>query len=146
MKSVRNRLFVSIGFCWGEGILIRLGAKRFLLSSRIHPLVWLWDWFRSYYDVGIDPLSYREFEKVWNWGGLGWVRGKMGIEGFNLYWIEWQWPLGFSETVINRVSPLLEIFFFSSLKIWDQRKKRIRIENRKNGFNKKPLKSFKNSF
>lgn len=65
-----------------------------------------------------------------------------GIEGFNLYWIEWQWPLGFSETVINRVSPLLEIFFFKFKNLRSE-KKRIRIENWKNGFNKKPLKNFK---
>ena len=143
MKSVRNRLFVSIGFCWGEGILIRLGAKRFLLSSRIHPLVWLWDWFRSYYDVGIDPLSYREFE---NWGGVGVSEGKgRGLKDLTFIGSN-------GNDLLDSVRRSLIVCrlcwrsFFSSLKIWDQRKKRIRIENRKNGFNKKPLKSFKNSF
>ena len=92
--SVRNRFEIGCLYQSAfveERILIRLGAKRFLLLTQIHPRLTM---RLIQILLRCRDRLYREFEKVLGEG----VASKMmasegkreGIEGFNLYWIEWQ--------------------------------------------------------
>ena len=92
--SVRNRFEIGCLYQSAfveERILIRLGAKRFLLLTQIHPRL----------TMRLIQILLRCRDRLYpiensrRCSGRGWQfwvsEGKReGIEGFNLYWIEWQ--------------------------------------------------------